>query len=153
MLRRSAHAAESSARLRTMSAPELSDALERADIEAKCRRWSKRHGMSSSVLRIKLQESEAKAVFLGRKAAKHRAISLDERASPQTRALSGRKHEDYQRKYDRALRVCTQPARPIMSHCRSHAYFDGLVWCASRRCTTRGQVPTVAQTRTVALHV
>ena len=110
-----------------MSAPEVRDAVERADIEARCRKWSKKHGPGSAVLRHKLAEVEAKAIFLAGKAHKHRQLQLDEASSPYARALSETKHLDYQKKYEKALRVCAlleerlrhSPASPLSQRSRS----------------------------------
>ena len=89
-----------------------------------------------AVLRQKLNELEAKAVYLGRKAEKHRFLQYDEAASPYQRALAARKFEDYHEKHDKALRVCAlleekcrsmQPVRSSFSSSSSMAGVDSLL--------------------------
>ena len=65
-------------RLRSMSAPEVRDAIERADMDARLKKWTKKHGSLTLTLPQKLQELEAKALRLSEKAAKHQAIADDE---------------------------------------------------------------------------
>ena len=82
---------------------QLRDVLERADVDARLRKWAKTHG--ALALPQKLNELEVKARRLGEKAAKHRELAEDAAAPPYTRALSRTKLNSYQGKYERALRL------------------------------------------------
>ena len=113
------HDPTSAARLRSMSAPEVRDAVERADIEARVRKWTRNNGSGhdSAVLRQKLQEIEAKAIFLSKKAEKYRKQKVDALATPYVRAAAESKYVDYRRKYEKALRVCAL----LEDKCRSYS--------------------------------
>ena len=98
-------------RLRSMSDPEVRDAIERANVADQCRRWAKRRSCPENrsmllCLHGKLHDLEAKAARLARKAAKHAAQRDDEALSPTSRMQSEEKRKQYQAKYERALRIC-----------------------------------------------
>ena len=93
-------------RLRNMSEPELIDAIERADSEARFRKWARKSGGSlADAGPQKIIELEVKAHRLSQKASKHRALAADETLPAYARALSLEKLKDYEMKHEKALRV------------------------------------------------
>jgi hypothetical protein len=95
--------AESASRLRGMSTGEITDALERADMSTRVRKWVKQHG--SGAVAKKLHELEARAHILAKQTAHHQRIVADESAPPHLRALSKTELEvNLRGKQERVLR-------------------------------------------------
>ena len=90
-------------RLRSMSLPEVGDAVERADTDARVRKWLRKHGHSE--LAHKLRELERKAHGLHERAVRHDQVARAEGTPSYERALSRAKCDALRRKHQSAVRL------------------------------------------------